>query len=373
MPKALQSEGKAKAYLTKGATATCPKCCGPGAPGCCFCIDIDEQDPTALCYPPGIYFPIPDPLCNPKRKCCLGSRVRVTTTLTLNNTKNTYEFNKQYQTYTETNKWTLTLTTEWHKEKQPDGSCKTIMDSAEFTTARHREYQFGQAEPHIEDTVPPLGFAPQQVSPDLFGRPEPVRLYYLLEAFTGSLFASGGQNDFGPFQNECGGPYIFKEYIPPDENQGLESDFLGQYNAAAQPDCGRLPIQVTGQKDWVKTRYPKFGEPTIEYEDHQAATLTESLVVTTLVDDCCPKEPGNPYNPAPDPIPVDPDNPGIPVDPAPPLSGVGANFVSWLGIDWIGVPAPVRVWRWVTGRGQPEAGCGCMATPKGWFQKWGFA
>lgn len=41
----------------------------------------------------------------------------------------------------------------------------------------------------------------------------------------------------------------------------------------------------------------------------------------------------------------------------------------WLGMDWYGVPAPVRVWKWLTGQTYDARGCGCCRCAKDFWDR----
>lgn len=47
-----------------------------------------------------------------------------------------------------------------------------------------------------------------------------------------------------------------------------------------------------------------------------------------------------------------------------PNNTFGERATRWLGIEWLGEPMPVRVWKWIVGRRVKPQGCGCMARPK---------
>ena len=352
MARALQSDGRAKRTGQTAATTKCPGCCGPGG-SCCFCVNIDETDPSKPCYPKGY---VPPLLCNPIRSCCCGSRVRIVGKVSVVQRTDTFDINTQWQTYWETNKWELTAVTLWHIEREQDGSCKTVYDGLEsLTTTRHREYQFGAGTVHIEDTNPNPGFEPgSELRPEIACRPEPYHVWFRMLTFGDGVLPGAEDNILAPFLEKCADTVNRNEHIPPDENGGFEDTQDWQYTWGAQAECKSASIDVGGSYARKIVYHPAFGSPYSTYEETRTGTRTASIQTVTVEDDCCPDKHGDPYNPAPDPTP------GIPG-----LLYLGGNRYRWLGMAWIGIPMPLR---WLYGI-KNAPGCGCHAAAKGWWDR----
>lgn len=353
--RALQTGGRAKSFGTKGATATCPKCCG-GVDQCCFCVNLDAP-PGDPCYPKGFLPPL---LCNPVRSCCCGSRVRITGKVHVTQRIDRYDRDTAWKTYWETDEWDLTVVTLWHIERQQDGTCKTVYDGTESVTATlHKEYQFDSADVHKEDSTPNLGFEPgQELRPEIACRPEPYNVWVRMAPFGDGVLPGADYDILAPFFETCEGGDSESEHIDPDDNAGFEEDETRAYTWEGDAACKKASILLTGSFHRKVVYHPAFSDPYLTFEETRTGTRTASIETVAVENDCCDEGGVHP--------PVIPSEPGTPVDPV--IGNRGFVLVPWAGVNWRGVPAPVRVWKWLTRQRYDTRGCGCGHRVKGWWE-----
>lgn len=303
MARALAKEGRAQFTGKKAATTGCPGCCGPGTPGCCFCGDADavKGDP---CYVGIENFP-PESLCTPVRSCCCGSKFRVTFTRKSKSRKATVHGG--YVAPVDETEFSEKYVREFTIVENEDGSCSvSVVDISYHGTFRRFGVDKFQIPYDDTETRNDFPFAHQRFlsimdASHALCRTEPVQLadrsllstmYEEERPFTANtwnvLFLTGC-SDTKSYDNESGLSYS-------DTWTGLG---------------GCKTARLTGDGEYLYDfTNPGFPKQYIEQTRHQEA----EVLVETLVDNCCPDEPGTPgtpYNPAPPLIPVDPDNPGL--------------------------------------------------------------
>lgn len=330
---------------------------------CCFCVNLDAP-PGDPCYPKGY---VPPLLCNPVRSCCCGSRVRIVGRVHVSQRLDRFDINTNWQNYWETNEWDLAVVTLWHIERDGAG-CKTVYDGIESLTAtRHREYQFGAGEVHKEDTEPGLGFEPgQELRPEIACRPEPYNVWFRMLTFGDGVLPGAEDPILAPFIATCSDTVVRTEHFDPGDNDGVERDLVWTYSWSGDAECKKASILVKGDASDRKVFHPAYDDPYLTFEEKRTGTRTASIETIPVENDCCPKNPGDPYSPV-DPIPVDPS--GTPYNPVPgnPTTPGNRGFVlvPWAGLRWRGTPIFVRWW---TGQVR-DPGCGCWHPAKSLWER----
>lgn len=278
---------------------------------CCLCADVEAAPglPCAVSYE-GF-----TPLCNPKPRCCCGTRVRIT--WAKSSVYETYSLSKgtgNFQSSKTT--WEEKFVFEAQVVTLKDGTCRidftAISYHAEYHQVSNNHYNDKDhfsyddlVDDNLAHGFPAYGLL---VNPQRCCRPEPVWMVCRGAAPLGTVLFHDEHND----TTLCG---LMQKFGCSGQTQhhGNGGDVRGETVWTASASCKAFSVKVDSQLH-VEDQYSK---------DDQSFVGTSAMGLEVLEDGCCPPPDGG-FHPSGPAVPVDPDT-GSPYNPAPPTVPVDIN------------------------------------------------